>query len=471
MERASAVQPILTSRQYAWLTLGFLTVAVYGSLVPFHFRSLPLDEAISRYREALSQPLRIESRSDWVSNILLFIPLGFVFMATLAVDRARQAGWIAALVVLPTCTLSSAAIEFTQLFFPPRVSHINDVVAESIGSLLGTALWLLGGQRITLWVRRLWVDLGGQSAAQPLLVAYTVILVWVHVVPLDLTISPVELYRKYQQKRVYLIPFASWRDDVFQGMVKSLTNMAFFLPVGALLAGLSHPFWQRRRNWLPMLGLGLTLAGLIEFMQLFVFTRTCDATDVVTGGLAVLLGWIVGLYCQQPRTASWSNTAHTADMPAIGSEAPGTPAGYWVLAGWFALLVAINWQPFNFNLSPQAASQRFAALSWLPFADYQQGDYLHAFDEICSKMVLFLPLGALLAFNRFGESRRHAVWWMVALAVGLTTLLEAGQLLLPTRYASISDVLIETLAISIGFLVVRRSLAGRQVYRGSLSGT
>src|SRR6185369_2326892 len=124
---------------------------------------------------------------------------------------------------------------------------------------------------------------------------------------------------------------------------------------------------------------------------------------------------------------------------------------YAMLGCWLALLVFINWQPFNFDFSFSTASRRLANLSWLPFADYLQGDYLSAMDQICSKIVMFMPLGGLLAISLFGQGRRYSTIAAVISAFTVAMLLETGQLLLPTRYASVTDVIIETFGGWVGY--------------------
>src|SRR5262245_50399997 len=81
------VRTVLGRGQYAGLALLFLTIAVYGSLVPFHFRRLPFDEAVNLFRAVLAQPIAVQSRSDWIANILLFLPLGFLLMGAGCCDR------------------------------------------------------------------------------------------------------------------------------------------------------------------------------------------------------------------------------------------------------------------------------------------------------------------------------------------------------------------------------------------------
>jgi glycopeptide antibiotics resistance protein len=140
------------------------------------------------------------------------------------------------------------------------------------------------------------------------------------------------------------------------------------------------------------------------------------------------------------------------------THAPSRALGYGVLCGWLALLVFVEWQPFNFNLSPSAALGRLRAVSLVPFSDYQGSDYLQAFDQICSKTALYLPVGAILAWLWRGTKWGSSSIAAVSAGLALTTLLEAGQLFLPTRFASVTDVLIETFGVWLGFITARRGL-------------
>ena len=147
--------PPLRRNHLVWITLAYFLLVIYGSLVPLHFRPMSLEQAFERFQQIPYLQLGIHSRSDWVANILLFIPLSFLVMATLCVDRSRRIGIAAAAIVVPACILLAVGIEFVQVFFPPRTVSINDVVAESLGALIGASLWLAYGQSIIDWCRRL----------------------------------------------------------------------------------------------------------------------------------------------------------------------------------------------------------------------------------------------------------------------------------------------------------------------------
>lgn len=80
---------------------------------------------------------------EWLSNVVMFMPVGFLFAGLVAPPLRAWAVLIAAGL--------SAAVEVTQVFLPNRVPSVYDVVANSLGALLGVLLlgavsqWL--GQR------------------------------------------------------------------------------------------------------------------------------------------------------------------------------------------------------------------------------------------------------------------------------------------------------------------------------------
>src|SRR5580698_5630550 len=94
-------QPRLGRGTFALVTLGFLIFVVYGSLVPFHYEPLSWEEAGTRWQAVRARSLGMDSRTDFATNVILFIPLGFLLVGTAAVNRGRMAAVLAALVVIP----------------------------------------------------------------------------------------------------------------------------------------------------------------------------------------------------------------------------------------------------------------------------------------------------------------------------------------------------------------------------------
>lgn len=425
---------------YAGCTLGFLILAIYGSLVPFHYRPVAWEDALERWRHIPYLDLGIYSRADFVANILLFIPLSYLMMATLCVDRRRWVGLIWLPVVVVICAGLALAIEFTQIWFWPRTVSLNDIYAETTGGVIGSVAWLLIGQRVTEWARSLWGGWGRGRPVAKLLPAYLVFLVVIHVVPLDLTIRPAELYQKYKEGRVVLVPFSAYPDELFGAAEKLLWNTVYYLPLGLILCRLRGPIGQRA-GWAFLTGLLVT--GVIECLQLIVFTRYTDVTDVLTGSLAVLGGWALG-------RAFMLRTEADKRRPRSEGTVWRPVALGAALVAWVGVLAAITWNPYDFLSDPQAIKARLQKVNLIPFADLYWGTEYNAFDHLLQRLVLFMPIGGLVAFM---TRRRSTLGWSASVLLGMTISagLEAGQILIPSRTPGTTDVLLATIASGIGY--------------------
>lgn len=117
------VPPSPTRARLSWvLLLYFLGIIGVITLAPFRF-SIPRE-------------IRVLGSGDWfdiVANILLFVPLGFLYPLTRAGDED-----VSVLHVLGLGLLLSAMIETTQLFEPDRFSSLVDVLTNGIGAAVGT---------------------------------------------------------------------------------------------------------------------------------------------------------------------------------------------------------------------------------------------------------------------------------------------------------------------------------------------
>jgi VanZ family protein len=284
-----------TRRDYTRVALAFLLVALYGSLVPFEVRAIPLHEAVSQFRAVLGARLTFASLSDWLANVLLFIPLGFLLMAAACADRPARVSCLVALMVVPGCALLSALVEFIQLYLPDRDSSLNDIVAESLGALIGTAGWLVLGPWLTTRARALWATVRLYGWAARLLPGYVALLAIIHLMPIDLSLSPWEISRKYQEGQISLYPFAGHPPGRAEALRICVWSLIYYLPLGLLLAQLPVRALRPGSGWLWALPAGWITAGMMELLQLFVVPRTAEVLEVLTGGPAVLAGWCLGL--------------------------------------------------------------------------------------------------------------------------------------------------------------------------------
>ena len=166
--------------------------------------------AVAQFERVRAAGFVIGSRTDFAANVLVFVPIGYFLMAWLRTDCARIAGdsIVAAGVVAAGIGLS-VAVEFAQIFFPPRQPSATDIVAESVGSAIGAGLWLVAGRTVTAWLRDPRPPAAiGPSVLQALLLVYVLGLALAELMPLDVTVDLGELAQKVREGRIVLSPLA-----------------------------------------------------------------------------------------------------------------------------------------------------------------------------------------------------------------------------------------------------------------------
>ena len=126
-------QPVLAAVTFCYLMLvGWLTLGPQ-----------PLDASGRGLLHQIIRYISGDNRLDWITyalvefiaNIVLFIPVGVLFVLLLGWRR-----WWLAVVLGIALTVS---IEAAQLVIPGRVTDPRDVVSNSIGSTIGVALVLV----------------------------------------------------------------------------------------------------------------------------------------------------------------------------------------------------------------------------------------------------------------------------------------------------------------------------------------
>ncbi len=432
-----------------WLTLGYSAFVIYGSLVPLHFHPRPLGEAWEYFQRIPYLELDIGSRADWVANILLFVPLAYLWLGALWPNRGPIAKALASGFVLFGCIGLSVAIEFTQIFFPPRTVSLNDVIAESIGAIIGTVLWWSTGRRVMHWLAGWSQAHTPTGTAERFLYIYLFLLFGYSVLPLDLTISVVEIYHKWHEGKVLLVPFSAVYETGAQRAYALLADIAIWIPA-AFLWKLSSPRPARK-----IVLYVLACATTIEVLQLFVYSRVTSTTDVLMAGCGGAIGVALARWLR-PGTDNHGS-------PRSTDFGGGYFALLWILAlaAWAGVLIVVFWYPFDFNTEWGFVHQRLAALKRVPFEAYYFGTEFRAVTEVFHKMGFFFPLGALLAVGAAGIRRRFAVPAILLHAASALVIacaaagIEIGQLFLPDKIADTTDWLLETCGGLVGYFCLR----------------
>lgn len=120
-------------RHRRWPLLGWLAFLAWASLHPFSGWTLPIEPLWS----FVAAPLpRWITRTDLATNLLVYMPLGYLLALRLTPRRHRA--WLAAL----GCAAFSLLLESLQQGLPGRIASNVDVGINALGGLAGATLAL-----------------------------------------------------------------------------------------------------------------------------------------------------------------------------------------------------------------------------------------------------------------------------------------------------------------------------------------
>jgi len=409
---------------HAWLFAFYLLFVIYGSLVPLRYVDRSLDNAILAFQNIPFLDLGIGSRADWVANLLLFIPL--TFFACMVMNHTGGIGQrlVVSLVLVFSSILLSVSIEFTQLFFPQRTVSQNDIFAESLGGFIGVGCHWIFGWRIKNWVHGLWNHQSQQDRLIKLLHAYLLVLFLFNVLPLDLTLSPVDLLHKWNEGRISIVPFHEIKSEFSDIFYSVITDIIVWFPAGILWA------MQPNSTMGKVIFRGVIVSGTIEVFQLFVYSRFTDVNQVIHAAFGVFCGFVV-----------FKKTSKA--LPLLLNLL--VQHRLLILIIWVSITLCIFWFPFNFNFNEFSFSSFVTAFTRMPFTTYYFTSEYHAVNELLRKIGFFVPGGLLLGLFVYGlrkGQRRVAITPLVIL-MGLALIVECGQLLLPGKVADVTDATLE----------------------------
>lgn len=443
--------------QLALAALIYTAFVLYGSLVPLDFHGLSWDEATMRFATIPFLTLGIGSRADWVANLLLFIPLSFLWMGVLAVRASPRRTLLVSLILIPVLIALSIGIEFTQLFFPQRTVSQNDIFAETLGGVIGVLVWWGAGKRFVSWLQS-WQQVHARAPlVEKMGWAYLAGMLVYNVLPLDLTLSLVEVFHKWRDGKVNLIPFGRLPSDPAYALYEIATDALIWTALAALWR------FDGTRSAGRVWAMTLATAAMLEFMQLFVYSRVSDVTDLFTAAAGAALGVWAGGRLRAAEGHTPQGAEHVVRTPP-GTEWVWLP--FALAVGWMAVLLFVFWFPFDFRADGAFIKGRLDSVWRVPFAAYYFGTEFRAITEVLRKMLFFMPLGGLLAWGVASQPWR----WrgpLFALAMFLLgfmpALIELGQVLLPDKFADLTDWLLAWLGGLAGYGIARRLHAPRHI--------
>ncbi len=402
----------------ALATLIYAAFVVYGSLVPLEFKYRSFHAAWVAFQHIPYLQLGVGSRADWIANILLYMPLAFLAMATIASGTRTRSGKVfASFIVAVSCLALAVAVEFAQLFFPPRTVSQNDLIAETVGTAIGIAAWLFAGPRLLALTHRL--SWGGAHSWQALAALYAIGYLAYGLFPFDFLVSAAELQAKLTQSGRAAWLLADSCGGVVGCSVKLGAEIALAAPLGAL-AGLAFPRLRVRAAF----GIGIALGLAIEAAQMLLASGVSQGFSVLARGLG--MAW--GLALQHRFRLEWV-TRHTERLRR---------ALLIALPFYLALLALLN--GFAGKLEPLwVARQKLAETRFLPF-------YYHYFTTETAALASLLANAGAYAMVGVGmwlwNPARQAGGRSGALALAIAFGIECLKLFLPGKRPDPTNLLI-----------------------------
>ncbi|MEX2187968.1 MAG: VanZ family protein [Pirellulales bacterium] len=445
-------------RHFLAATICFALFAAYGSLVPWNIAPLSFDEAVLRFEDIPLFEIGIPSRTDWVANVLLYVPIGFCAMATVVIDRPRAwrtlAGGVA---IWIGCIALSIAIEFSQTWLPSRVPSQYDIQAQTVGAALGIALAWIAAAPIVRSLRAGTSSPRRATRLTWLLQLYVAGLLFYQLLPLDVTIHPREMWEKYKAGRIEIVPFSAQRFDAefFLGVA---TDIALHIPLGAWCALGPLARGGRRGAWTRAILSAAAIVAICEVAQVFVYSRYASTSDVLIATIGAAIGASIALGATKPTEPTPDRTEPASNHLFWTSVAVLALLYIAFLFGWYL-------RPFDVLSDPRRIDLRLRNFLCVPFSKLYWGTEFNAATQFLGKFIAFVPLGVLaaVAIRRWttdSRSRRIATASLLLLAALLGCAIELAQAFFPPHFPDVTDVLFYATGTMAGYFAGRYVLDG-----------
>lgn len=422
---------------YLAFTVVYVAFLFYGCYVPFNFQPISLDTAWAVFTSPGYLTSARWGQADAVANIAMYIPLAFCAMGAWTKEGRRSGWWIMAPSVVLFGAAMSLALEFGQVFLPERTASAHDVIAQAIGSVIGSGAWVAFGRPFTRFVRGL-ADRksAGKAVAVRLLYVYIAILLVMQLMPLTLTISVRRVVHKYRDGMITLWPLSDlMRYSVLAIVLKSL----MYAPVGFLVATVTP---RRKRPLLAGVIGGVAFAVLLEVAQVFVASRIATTTDLLLAAAGSALGALLAV---------------TLGPRARGEGVYGTwwkAHGRWIMAGltvaWVAVLLIARWDRPGGPASMPVAWERLSNAAGVPVLDMARHlGFLEGGVRIARELAVIATLGLFVRSVVGGGSRTR---WLGAtlVTIALAVALEAGRAFYSKYPPDLTLVLVGVVASALG---------------------
>ena len=427
------------------LTLFYAIFVIFGSLVPFNVNQLSMADAMQAFSQLKKLDFGIVNRSDWFTNFLLFMPLSYLLLFIIERQKVPFLRVLQLLFICAGLMLLSMGIEFAQLFLNERVSSFKDVIAQLLGMLLSYVVYLFTRVKFIQVVNKL-NRYGGKNKWITYANVTLAVLVIYSLMPLDLSISPVEIYNKWQEDRISIIPFASFTFSINEGVFGIVSDIFLW----GFIAWLYIQSGKYNAGYILKLCVFYALG--IELAQLLVLSRYTDTTDIVSAFIGAAIA--IKLFVKQRIYVAPNKAPNEAQNERLNTQPPMSFSLFGqesVLVLWCLMLFFFAVYPFELVQSKAALFSNFQGFFSVPLETYWREGPLQAVTQLLRKVLLVVPLGLLVAsiLNKYTFAKSHR---MIAylLAIAFLFGLELLQFFIINKVAVASDVALNLLGLYLG---------------------
>ena len=421
----------LSRNHFLVLGLTYALAIIYASLMlgpdGMHYVRLEPTEALRRFLAIRYVAHDADQRPDWIANLLLLVPLGYLTRAALQGAGGRSNATVDTGLALIVCVLFVLAVKFAQLYVPPRTVTLNYVTAQVIGATLGIAL--VPVFRVAIRPRLVAMRDRGDGL-QILLGIYTAWLILYFLLPFDFTLSVTELRDRLAELPAMLLAVPGRGHAAAFRALLVVADIVSTIPVGMFLATS-----DRRQSLKVQLGRGVALMITVEGLTWFVISATPFAVALIfrTAGIALgllFMEWIKGKDLRKRHyTFSRFMPAAILVYALFATAAEGLFSG-----GWIPVREALD-----------TLDMRQLIPLW--------PDYIvskaEASRSLVEHAVLFAPIGVMVWVRRGFWSSGARV--SAVLAFGLSLAAEIGRGLKPGLRPDFTDPIIAAVAAGIAF--------------------
>jgi VanZ family protein len=405
------------NRLIAWLTFGYFALLIYASLMPYDF-DMGID-ASREFKNALRNwpvnPYARVSGSDVLSNLLLYIPLSFPATTFLLSRGASRSG--AFVISLAGCILTSLSIEILQIFSIFRVASITDLLMNSIsgalgsggGILFGSALW----SKVCKEMKMRWQN----SPLDLLTLIFAALVAADALAPFMPTLLLSQVWRSL--KASVINPWSGFSAHAWHWWL--VTHVMVYM-VLTLMSMQWHLGRDKRLGALKATFICTLFAIILESAKIFIASRVFNLSNI----LANIAGIIAALAVVRFRTFTFERRV----ILDLGS------------GGIILYLIYLGWTPFNFEFDMNHIRASIpAGAEILPFYHYAMGASLEHVRLFLQTVLLSGALAYLLCM-RFGPRAKnwYTFLWVLLLSTSVGVVQEGGQLFLPGRTPSMTDI-------------------------------